>query len=68
MTRSNKTFQVRVERTVRQSVLLTFQAASAKAALNRAERDFREGAILHWGAPEPVSADYQIVETPKEGG
>lgn len=66
MTRAKKTFQVRVERTVRQSVLLTFQAASAKAALNSAERMFRDGAILHWGAPEPVSVDYQIVSPPKE--
>jgi hypothetical protein len=61
-----KTFQVRVERVVRQSVLLTYQARDEKAALNRAERDFRDGAILHWGRPEPVSMECQIVESPKE--
>lgn len=61
-----KTFQVRVERTVRQSVLLTYTARDEKAALNAAERMFREGEILHWGRPEPVSVDYQIVEPPKE--
>jgi hypothetical protein len=61
-----KTFQVRVERTVRQSVLLTYQARDEKAALNRAERMFRDGEILHWGKPEPVSMECQIVEPPKE--
>jgi hypothetical protein len=64
--KSKKTFQVRVERTVRQFVTLTLPARDEKAALNAAERMFREGEILHWGAPSPVSTDYQIVEPPKE--